>query len=142
MVISWQAGGFSANAQPIDQVHHILRTRLDMADASDLGCPPDLRDRERSLARAFFASFRQPMSTIPPSNLSPNIFHLFAFGLEACKDMRIFLLEQTASHCGQKPLTPVCQGELCKLGTACLFLRQVAAVQNCENKFLHQFAIF
>ncbi|CAK9041930.1 unnamed protein product [Durusdinium trenchii] len=42
-----QAGGWSANAQPIDQVHHILRMRLDMSDSSDLGCLPDLRDRDR-----------------------------------------------------------------------------------------------
>lgn len=42
-----QPGGFSANAQPIDQVHHVLRARLDLCDASDLGCQADLRSRER-----------------------------------------------------------------------------------------------
>lgn len=44
-----QAGGFSANAQPIDQVHHLLRSRLDHADAADLGCAADVRARESFL---------------------------------------------------------------------------------------------
>lgn len=42
-----QAGGFSAHGQPVDQLHHILRARLDLVDSNDVDCPADLRDRAR-----------------------------------------------------------------------------------------------
>lgn len=42
-----QAGGFSANAQPVDQVHHLLRARLDYVDSDIVGCEADLSKRER-----------------------------------------------------------------------------------------------
>lgn len=50
-VVVLQAGGWSANAQPVDQVHNLLRARLDLCDSSDLGCQPDLRSRTRFLAK-------------------------------------------------------------------------------------------
>ena len=43
-----QAGGFSAHGQPVDQLHHILRARLDLVDSDDVACPADLRDRART----------------------------------------------------------------------------------------------
>ena len=42
-----QSGGWSACAQPCDQVHHLLRARLDLVDASEAGCYADLRSRRR-----------------------------------------------------------------------------------------------
>lgn len=42
-----QIGGWSASNQPVDQVHAIFRTRLDLVDASDAGCHADLRSREK-----------------------------------------------------------------------------------------------
>lgn len=44
-----QAGGFSANAQPVDQVHHLLRARLDYVDSDIVGCEADLSKRECAL---------------------------------------------------------------------------------------------
>lgn len=38
-------GGWSAACQPVDQIHSILRARMDTLDASDAGCGPDLRKR-------------------------------------------------------------------------------------------------
>ena len=40
-----EAGGFSANGQPIDQVHHLLRARLELVDADDIACESDLHRR-------------------------------------------------------------------------------------------------
>ncbi|CAK8993087.1 unnamed protein product [Durusdinium trenchii] len=42
-----EAGGFSANGQPIDQVHHLLRARLELVDADDIACESDLHRRPR-----------------------------------------------------------------------------------------------
>ena len=42
-----QAGGFSAHGQPIDQVHHMLRARMDLTDSTDVGCNADIRSRPR-----------------------------------------------------------------------------------------------
>ena len=52
-----QAGGFSANAQPVDQVHHLLRARLDYVDSDIVGCEADLSRRECALwmIHCFFA---------------------------------------------------------------------------------------
>lgn len=44
-----QAGGWSASCQPVDQIHSILRSKLDVVDASDAGCIPDLRSRRNIL---------------------------------------------------------------------------------------------
>ncbi|CAK8989314.1 Uncharacterized protein (Fragment), partial [Durusdinium trenchii] len=32
------AGGFSANAQPVDQLHHLLRARMEVVDAEEISC--------------------------------------------------------------------------------------------------------
>lgn len=40
-----QVGGWSASGQPVDQLHHIFRARLDLCDCSDAGFHPDLRSR-------------------------------------------------------------------------------------------------
>lgn len=40
-----QCGGWSAAAQPVDQLHHIYRARLDMIDAAESGFVADLRSR-------------------------------------------------------------------------------------------------
>lgn len=42
-----QIGGWSASNQPVDQIHAIFRSRLDLVDASDAGCQADLRSREK-----------------------------------------------------------------------------------------------
>ena len=44
-----QPGGFSANCQPVDQLHHLLRARMDIVDAESVGCPGDFASRERRL---------------------------------------------------------------------------------------------
>ena len=44
-----QPGGFSACAQPVHQIHHLLRARLDLTDSEVVGCQPDLTTRERIL---------------------------------------------------------------------------------------------
>lgn len=41
-----QPGGFSANAQPVDQIHHLFRARLDLVDSADASCTANLRARE------------------------------------------------------------------------------------------------
>ena len=48
----FQAGGFSANGQPIDQVHHLLRSQLEVLDAEDVGYGMDLRLRPGYLVRS------------------------------------------------------------------------------------------
>lgn len=40
-----QVGGWSANGQPVDQLHHLLRYRMDLVDCSDVGWSADLRQR-------------------------------------------------------------------------------------------------
>ncbi|CAL1147608.1 unnamed protein product [Cladocopium goreaui] len=44
-IFHMDAGGFSANGQPIDQVHHLLRSQLEVLDAEDVGYGMDLRLR-------------------------------------------------------------------------------------------------
>lgn len=44
-----QPGGFSACAQPVDQIHHLLRARLDLTDSEIVGCESDLTKRQRIL---------------------------------------------------------------------------------------------
>ena len=44
--LPFQAGGFSANGQPIDQCHHLLRAKFEEVDAEDVGYGMDLRKRE------------------------------------------------------------------------------------------------
>ncbi|CAK9055725.1 unnamed protein product [Durusdinium trenchii] len=51
----FEAGGFSANGQPVDQIHHLLRARLELTDADDVQCHADLRKRPR----AFDCNFLQ-----------------------------------------------------------------------------------
>lgn len=40
-----QVGGWSACAKPVDQLHHIYRSRLDLADNADCGFIADIRSR-------------------------------------------------------------------------------------------------
>lgn len=42
-----QCGGWSANGQPCDQIHHMLRSRLDLVDAAAVECGPNLKARPR-----------------------------------------------------------------------------------------------
>ena len=42
-----QCGGWSANGQPCDQIHHMLRSRLDLVDAEAIECGPNLKARPR-----------------------------------------------------------------------------------------------
>ena len=41
-----QVGGWSACCQPVDQLHHVYRARMDMADTAECGFVADLRQRE------------------------------------------------------------------------------------------------
>eukprot|EP00435_Cladocopium_sp_Y103_P023101 s4195_g5.t1 len=53
-----QPGGFSANAQPVDQVHHLLRSRLELTDSDSVGCNADMAQRASALvAFCFFLDF-------------------------------------------------------------------------------------
>ena len=42
-----QPGGWSACNQPVDQLHHILRGRLDLVDCGEAGFCADIRSRKR-----------------------------------------------------------------------------------------------
>lgn len=42
-----QVGGWSANAQPCDQIHHLLRARFELVDCEDIDCSMNLRKRKR-----------------------------------------------------------------------------------------------
>lgn len=42
-----QVGGWSASCQPVDQIHHILRCKLDATDAADAGCEANLFKRAK-----------------------------------------------------------------------------------------------
>jgi len=44
---SEQPGGWSSNCQPVDQLHHIFRAKMDQLDCSDVACVPDLLGRKR-----------------------------------------------------------------------------------------------
>ena len=41
-----QCGGWSANCQPCDQFHSLLRSRLELLDADGIGCTADMRQRQ------------------------------------------------------------------------------------------------
>jgi hypothetical protein len=49
-----QPGGFSANAQPVDQVHHLLRSRLELTDSDSVGCNADMAQRSSYLLAISF----------------------------------------------------------------------------------------
>ena len=49
-----QPGGFSANAQPVDQVHHLLRSRLELTDSDSVGCNADMAQRSSYLLVIYF----------------------------------------------------------------------------------------
>lgn len=42
-----QCGGWSANGQPCDQFHHLVRSRLEVLDCDDVGCVSDMRARKK-----------------------------------------------------------------------------------------------
>lgn len=61
-----QVGGWSANAQPVDQLHHVFRCRMDMADTAECGYVPDLLERDE-----FSSMPIKPTGQPAPKKLSP-----------------------------------------------------------------------
>lgn len=57
-------GGWSASGQPVDQIHSILRSKLDMVDAGDAGCIPDIRSRTDGVISLVVAHTSKPHKEI------------------------------------------------------------------------------